>query len=379
MSNQTHTAESNRSVLLSRTTKWISQALFNTDTPAEYFDVLAESINPMWSLTETRARVLEVISETADTKTLVLQPVSNWKGFEAGQHLQLSVTINGSAVTRTFSLSSAPSLWLDQGLISITIKRVPEGRVTGWIHESLRSGDIVSLSPAQGEFTLPANTDTALLYIAAGSGITPIMSQIRTIEAGIESEETDTRPVTLIYYANKADEFIFGQELKTMDQKHDWLTVKCFATEEAGLICADHVRPYINEDFEHAYVCGPQGFRDIAKELIQSHKSNLPIHEEVFVVSPLPVDGEAEMEHQLTFSKSHREVTGTNQMPLLDQAEAAGLSPKSGCRIGICHTCKCTKQSGRVRNMLTGEISDGGKEEIQLCIAVPVTDVTLAL
>lgn len=362
--------------------KWLSQALFNTDTAADYFDVLAESVDPLWSLSETRAKVIEVIQEAPGVVTLVLKPVARWTGFEAGQFVQLGIEINGSRMTRTFSLSSAPCLWKSQGIVSVTLKRIPEGKVTGWIHENIRTGQVVSLSSAQGEFTPPANAKS-IGYLAAGSGITPIMSHLREYVASIESgatEQTSMVPVTLVFYANREEDFIFSRDLSLFARQYDWFTLHLIATEEQGQISLSQLQKLLIDTPEQVYVCGPGCFRESAISLLQKVCPNATIHQEAFSLSPIAMgSSEDAQEHQMYLTKSNRQVVVSSQMNLLDQAEAAGLSPVSGCRMGICYTCKCQKKSGRVKNVLTGEISDAGEETIQLCVSVPVSDVELGL
>ena len=99
------------------------------------------------------------------------------------------------------------------------------------------------------------------------------------------------------------------------------------------------------------------------------------LHLENFTAAPVVVDS-AHAEGEVRFARSER-LAVNNGATLLDQAEAAGLRPEAGCRMGICHPCTCRKLSGQVRDTRTGQLSDGGEEDIQICVSVPVGTVTL--
>jgi ferredoxin len=129
-----------------------------------------------------------------------------------------------------------------------------------------------------------------------------------------------------------------------------------------------------------AFVCGPEALSRAATRLWRSHSLEGRLHIERFMLRPQPppVRG-ASADYRLVFAKSRREGEGRTGVSLLEQAESAGLTPPYGCRMGICHTCACRKVSGTVRNILTGEASGTGDEEIRLCVSTPLSDVTLDL
>ena len=173
-----------------------------------FFDRQAEfwmgELDPLRSLTEIRARVVEVVEETEDTKTFVLQPNAAWRGHRAGQHASVEVEVNGVRVRRCYSISSRPG----EALVSITVKRVPGGRVSAWLHEHTRSGDILRLGAAAGDFVLPGATPAKLLLLSGGSGITPVMSMLRDLGAHDALDD-----VVFVHYARSRADVIFGEEL----------------------------------------------------------------------------------------------------------------------------------------------------------------------
>ncbi|HEX4937798.1 MAG TPA: ferredoxin reductase [Candidatus Kapabacteria bacterium] len=376
--------ESNKPTLASLTRSWFNLSLFNSRRAGDYFEYLLQGIDPMWSATECRARVLEVRDETADTKTFVLRPNATWKGFQAGQHLHISMEINGARQTRTFTISSLPQEWEQQGFITLTVKKVPDGRVTPWMHEHLLPGTVVSISQAGGDFVLPTDLNESLAFIAAGSGITPIASMLRSLVA-----RNMPVPSSLLYFARTDQDFIFGDTLQGLSRAMSRFSLHLIAADGGskkkgrstlpqGFISAEHVRAVLTGEPKTIYVCGPHPFRELAKQLLAEQGFPLnQIREEAFGLPPLPRTEGAPV--TVSFSRSHTSTTTDQPGTLLEMAEQSGLKPTSGCRMGICYTCKCTKKSGQVRNVITGEISSNDEEDIQICVTTPVSNVELAI
>ena len=196
-------------------------------------DRYLEQVNPMWAATEVRARVVDITRETSGENpvaTITLQPTSTWRGHRAGQYVQVGVEINGARrTTRCFSISSAESNPGEQ--FSITVRahqeeRPGQQRVSKFLVCEAQPGQIVHLSQAEGEFTLtesPATpTNNHLLMISGGSGITPVMSQIRTLlRDGYDGKAN--RKVTFLHYARSAEDQIFAEELNRISwarQRH---------------------------------------------------------------------------------------------------------------------------------------------------------------
>lgn len=366
--------------LIKRAQTWISSSLFNTNRAGEYFEYLLEGIDPMWSALDCKAQVLEVRDETADVKTWVLQPTKDWQGFVAGQHIHITLSVNGVQSTRTFTISSSPYQWQQNGTITITVKKVPNGRVTGWMHDNLKTGDVMVISQAQGDFVLDKHVDAPVGYIAAGSGITPIMSQLRWLGAN-----NMPVPASLLYFANTRNDFIFGSEIRALAQSANRFTNHMIASYDDGdskhklpqsPICAEHIEALLQSQPELIYICGPHPFREIAKQLLTDAGFNTKqIREEAFGLPPIKVEAGAPV--QVNFSASAVETTTDQPGTLLDMAESAGLTPTAGCRMGICYTCKCKKKSGQVRNVITGELSSTEEEDIRICVSTPVSNVEI--
>ena len=153
-----------------------------------------------------RARVLARDPASADAVTLLLQPGRGWGGFQPGQHVGIAAEIDGRRVRRSYSPSGIPRA---DGRIAIAVKRVEGGKLSGHLCDEVPVGAWLDIGPAFGELTLPAQPDTPLLFLAAGSGITPLVSMTRALAAGDMPV-----PLTLLYWARRRDELCFVDELR---------------------------------------------------------------------------------------------------------------------------------------------------------------------
>lgn len=356
--------------------RWLGKQLFNRDDPAAFFDPLLAVLNPMWVRGFVPARVLEVTDETADTRTFRLRPSPRWNGFEAGQHINIIVDADGVRHHRTFTLSSTPRQWHSDGSVTLTIKRLPGGRITNWMHDNLRGGEIIGVSQAFGDFDLP-ETDQPLLYIAGGSGITPVLSHLVTL-----ADRDFRAPVTLLYYVRTQADIIGAEVLYALAARWPALTLKVFKTEEDGapaLLGEGHLNDVPGLRARRVYLCGPKGLMDLAGDLLHRFGVTESQIQTTFFSAPSAVPADTPMGGNVTFGRSAKTVTAEGDAPLLEIAEAADLKPAYGCRMGICHQCSCRKTEGTVVNRLTGKASGPGEETIQLCISVPQGPVTVDL
>ncbi|MEX0604930.1 MAG: FAD-binding oxidoreductase [Marinobacter sp.] len=356
--------------------RWLGKQLFNREDPAAFFDPLLERINPMWVRQYVPARVKSVVDETADTRTFILKPAARWGGFRAGQHITIGIDIEGVRRTRTFSLSSAPAQWEREGTVTLTIKRLPGGLVTNWMHDHLGTGDVIGLGQAFGDFRLP-EADEPILYIAGGSGVTPVLSQLEAL-----AHRGYRAPVTLLYFVRTQADIIGAEKLHALRLSWPALTLSIVATNEGD------TPEYLNElhlddvpdvTARRCYLCGPKGLMDLAGELLdQRGIEEGRIHSTLFSV-PKATLNDDNFGGEVQFSRSGINVTSAGDAVLLETAEAAQLSPQHGCRMGVCHQCSCRKTSGTVINRLTGKASGPGEETIQLCISVPRGPVSVDL
>ena len=342
-------------------------------------DRYLEMVNPMWAAEEVRARVVEIHrenpdSDAAEVVTLTLQPTSTWRGHRAGQYVQVGVDLPGTArrLTRCFSISSAASLPGER--ITLTVRAHDEGQVSKFLVREAKVGQMLHLSQADGAFTLHESaatpTNNHLLFITGGSGITPAMSIVRTLlRDGYDGRAN--RKVTFLHYARSPQDQIFAEELARIAAEDNHVDVHLrygdqrFSEFELRRLVPD----YREVD---AWACGPAGLIDLVKEAFAEN----PKLKVEFFKAPAVASGSAEGD--VTFARAGRSAANTGAS-LLEQAEALGLKPESGCRMGICFSCVTTKTEGTVKNILTGEESSLPDEEIRICVSSPVGDCTVNL
>jgi predicted ferric reductase len=142
-------------------------------------DRYLELVNPMLTVRELRGEITEVRRTTPDSIVLTVRPTRQWRGFRAGQFVQVTVVIDGVRRTRCYSPSD--SQLRDDGRFELTVKAHPGGLVSQWLHANARPGLVLALAPADGAFTLPDPRPERLLFVSGGSGITPVLSMLRTL------------------------------------------------------------------------------------------------------------------------------------------------------------------------------------------------------
>jgi ferredoxin-NADP reductase len=347
-------------------------------------DRYLELVNPMWAATEVRAQVTDITRETDGehpVATLTLQPTSTWRGHRAGQYVQVGVEINGARrTTRCFSISSAESNPGEPFTITVRAhdeEKPGQQRVSRFLVREARIGQILHLSQAQGDFTLtesPATpTNNHLLMISGGSGITPVMSQLRTLlRDGYDGKAN--RKVTFVHYARSEEELIFADELRRIQFEDNHVDVHLRFADDvfSAESLARLVPAYRDTD---TWACGPAPMMQLIHE---AYDESPRLRSEFFKLSTAVGAASGSAEGDLSFSRAGTS-TANSGASILEQAEAAGLTPESGCRMGICLTCVCRKSEGTVRNVLTGEESSLPDEDIRICVSAPVGDVAVEL
>ncbi len=345
------------------TRRVLGSSLVDLLTGPHGVDRYTELVSPTWTRNDARAQVISVQRTTPRSVTLVLEPNDAFQGFTAGQHIQLSVDINGRRRTRCYSPANAEG----QRLLEITVGLHEGGLVSEYLYRQARPGMVVGLDKAAGDFVLPAIRPRRILLISGGSGITPVMSMLRTLNA-----ERYAGRVTFIHYARSREEACYYDELAAMPrvQVLHGYTRGLEAGDLKGHFGAEHLRA-AGPDPDAVYVCGPTALVAAVREQRPDAISESFVPPE-FVTPADPSGG------RVTFRGSTVSVVDDGR-PLLEQAEAAGLTPASGCRMGICHSCTCRKTVGTVRNLITGAVSTAEGEDIQICVSVPVGDVEIDL
>jgi ferredoxin-NADP reductase len=333
-------------------------------TPLEIDDVL-DVFSPLRRGAELRGRIVEVRPETTEAATLVVKPGKDWAGHEPGQYVRVGVDVDGVRLWRTYSLTHGPR---KDGCISITVKAIPGGVVSGHLVHRARPGQMIQLGQAQGDFVLPQPVPDKLLLVTAGSGITPVIGMLRNLFSRATPAELD---IVLLHSALTRDSVIFGPELRGYAARGLLRLVELHTDVHGRLDVADldQVVPDVADRL--TYACGPVGLLDA----LEAHheERGLPLHLERFRPATIVVP-EGEGGGTLTFADGGTvEADGTT--PILDAAESAGRIMPSGCRMGICMGCVLPLKEGAVRDLRNGALTVAAPGEtgpggvpVQTCI-----------
>jgi ferredoxin-NADP reductase len=337
-------------------------------------DRYLELVNPMWAAHEVRARIVDVQREVdvpghPPVATLTLQPTSTWRGHRAGQHVQLGVEIGGARrTTRVFSVSSPDSRHGDR--FTVTLRANPDGVVSRHLVEHAPVGTVVHLSQAEGDFVLPDRVPEHVLFVSGGSGITPVMSMLRSLQ-----RRTHRGRVTFVHYAQSPEHQIFAEELDIVRRSGDGIDVHLLHPElgDPALSPAWLERLVPGYRDVPTWACGPA---PLIEAVQRAYDGSDALRVEYFKPPRTTTGGATEGEVSFARSAAGAENTGAT---LLEQAEALGLQPEFGCRMGICLTCTSRKTEGTVRNVLTGVESSLPDEDIQICVSAPLGDCVVEL
>jgi ferredoxin-NADP reductase len=351
---------------LLRAAEWLSTPLL----PEDYLGL----VDPLWSSHELRGRVEAVEPETRDAATLVIRPSRGWAGHRAGQYVPVGVDVAGVRHWRTYSLTSPPRR--ADGRISITVKAVPGGLVSAHLVNRIAPGALVRLAPAEGRFVLPGRLPPRLLFLTAGSGITPVIGMLRALAGREEMPD-----VVLVHSAPRRDDVIFGAELRELAAHFASMRLhEHYTRAESGTgsrltvaqlldLCPD----WLERD---VWACGPTEMLDLVQAHWRSAGLAERLHVEHFRPALAPTGGSG---GRVRFTRSRQQADADGGVPLLDVGEGAGVLMPSGCRMGICYSCVAPLVSGRVRDLRDGREHGEQGEMIQTCVSAAAGNVDIDL
>ncbi len=321
-------------------------------------------------------RVLRVVRETPDSSSIVfeippeLAPVFE---YQSGQFLTLQVPHHGKHLYRCYSLASSPAVESEH---KVTVKRVADGRISNWINEHLSAGDVIKVLPPAGQFVLGAE-DTDLLMFAGGSGITPVISIVKTALAG------GKRRVRLIYANRDEASIIFRRELDELAARHpDRLEVVHRLDIREGFLDDAAVRRHL-EGCRHReiYICGPGPFMDtIERTLLVSGIPATAVHIERFTSlaeeDEVAGSGAPVRKIELTLDGARQTIEVREGETVLHAAKRTGLEPPSSCESGFCGCCMAKLVRGKVHMLHNDFLSEAELAEgwVLTCQSVPDTD-----
>ena len=344
------------------------QQLFKPLQPDDYL----EMINPLWTTKELRGKVERVEPQGCEAASILIRPGYEWPGHNPGQYVRLGVVIDGVYHWRAYSLTSDPSP--EDGLISVTPKKVDSGVVSPYLVQKIQPGDLVRLGEVEGVFTLPEPLPSKMLFISAGSGITPIMSMLRSLD-----HRDALRDVIAIHSARTRDQVMFLSVLEDLDNRHEGMRLDLRLTSERGRLSPsdlDEVCPDWRE--REAFCSGPGEMLDALIEHWENNGDPDRLHFERFQPK-IGGDGAAGEGGEVCFLDSEKSVECDGGTSILEAGEKAGLNLAYGCRIGICHTCVGTLKSGKLRDLRSGDVLEPTEQDVRICINTAEGDVKLQL
>ena len=302
-----------------------------------------QKINPLWSMNQPLAKVVKKQIVAKDMVSLILQCNRHVQRGVAGQHHPVTVEIAGRHYERTYSL-----MQVDADHLCLTVKKIDQGLVSSWLVDQSQTGNILRLGQPYGEMQQQVQTPK-LLLLAAGSGITPMLS---LIEALCQSRQLKAISVQLMYWVKTHEDAAYAEYLKEVAENFPNFTYQIFYTQEHDQrLNPSHIDQLKSLNETTVYACGPSGFAATAETLFKHVAS---IQTEAFSLSQFDTDATDTGFINVTLTQSNKTIAIPKGQSILSSLEHQGIKPKHGCRMGICNKCACTKAQGATKNLLNG-------------------------
>ena len=322
--------------------------------PKDYLDLFV----PLHNGADLRGRIVAVQPETAEAATILIRPGGRWRGHLPGQYVRIGVDVDGVRLWRAYSLTSGPR---PDGLLSVTVKKVADGKVSSFLVDRVTPGAIIQMDQATGSFHLPADPPERMLFVTAGSGITPVIGMLR-------HQGHRLSDVVVVHSAPTPEAVIFGDELREMHAAGRIRLVEQPTDADGTLSPVDLATMVPDWARRETWVCGPTAMLDELEAWWSTQGDPDRLHTERFRPH-LIVTGDG---GEVTFIKTGLAVSADAATPLLDAGEEAGVLMPSGCRMGICFGCVAPLRSGAVRDLRNGALTTaepGDGVMVQTCIS----------
>jgi len=334
--------------------------------PADYLDVL----DPLRSGAALCGRIVAINPETRDAVTVVIRPGRGWPPHIPGQYVRVGVDVDGVRQWRSYSLTSR--LGSSGGFIAITVKAVPGGVVSNYLVRRATVGTLLHLDEPAGDFTLGDPAPAGILFVTAGSGITPVMGMLRNMANRVKTD------IVVVHSAPTHADVIFGGELRMLAARGRIRLVEVH-TDTDGMLTVGALRSLVADlDDRRTWACGPAGLLDVLETAWATAGIADQLHTERFRPSAIATgDGGT-----VTFSATGTTVEDDGHGSLLETGEAAGVLMPSGCRMGICFGCVAPLRRGAVKDMRTGQLTTAGEGDgvvIQTCISAAAGNCDIEL
>jgi len=340
-------------------------------------------------------KVKEIIHETKDAITIVFNQPENKINYKSGQFLTLITPVEGKEIRRAYSLCTSP--FVDDDL-AVTVKRVEKGLMSNWLPDNLKVGDSLKVMEPMGVFTTEYDQSNKrhLIMFAGGSGITPMMSIIKSML----NQEPDSI-ISLIYCNRDIDSIIFKEKLDSLQTDFEGRLRVIHVLDDAPMNWQGH-SGLLNHDmlvkiFERIpdwghdnttyLMCGPEGMMKNVESLLD--EQNIPkenIFKESFVAGTIdkelkkeePAEGSAIVTREVTviYDGDEHKFTVEPDTSILETALDLGIDLPYSCQSGLCTACRGKCVSGKVKLDEEEGLSDAELEEgyVLTCVGHPLTD-----
>jgi ferredoxin-NADP reductase len=346
---------------------------------------------PEWTADEDEILVCrQVRDETHDVKTFLFSARTPKRfRFLPGQFLTFDFPIGGEIVNRCYTISSSPTR---PYLISITVKRVPGGPVSNWLHDNLKPGMEIAVSGPMGEFTSALHPAKKMLFLSGGSGITPSMSMARAAH-----DLADPTDIVFVHSARSPVDIIFRDELALMERNSPQFRAVAICEGDApferwggyrgrlSLANLELIAPDFRE--REIFTCGPSAYMAAVRAILDAAGfDRTHYHEESFVFAELPAAeqeivqaAESGKSFRVTLTKSNKSFDCPSDSFVLDAARKAGLRLASSCTQGMCGTCKSKMTEGKVEMNHKGGIRQREIDQgmVLICCSKPLSDLVI--
>ena len=342
-------------------------------------EVLEYASAPIYPDAAPKRREFECVAReslTPDMETYWLEPTDGkpLADYQAGQHLPVAVDIADKRYLRYYTLSSSPAR---PGRYGISVKHQPDGQVSPWLAEHFQPGKTLLAHAPAGDFVLQAAE--RYLLLSAGSGITPMLSMIRTLA---DNKQLDD--VVFIHVCRTEADLPAAEELQLLADSHPGMKLEFVVTQprmgEGARLSLAHLAAITRLQERQTYLCGPVGFMQQARSWLLALGLPLSRLQQEYFASPQSVNVSRETQ-AVTITIGETSFTGNNQQDLLTQAENQGFSLPWSCRAGICGSCKQQLITGEVDQPEAPALSatDRTAGMVLTCCCVPLSDVQLKL
>jgi stearoyl-CoA 9-desaturase NADPH oxidoreductase len=247
------------------------------------------------------------------------------------------------------------------------VRAMPEGLLSAHLVSGLAPGTIVRLAMPEGDFVLPDPPPARMLFLVGGSGITPVMAMLRTLD------RRGTMPDVVLHYSSPTpDRMIFRDELVELASRHPGLTLHQLHTDLDGMLdVADLDRICPDWRDRETWACGPGPMLDAIAARFDAAELGERLHLERFSIELGAAGGEG---GTITFRNSGKQIDADGATTILEAGEKAGVGMPFGCRMGICHTCTLRLVEGTIRDLRNGDEFGQPNEPVQTCVTAVVGD-----